>query len=184
MSHFEFLSVGIAIVVSFGVVRLLDGASSSLSRTHSYWPHLVWVALKLLQHFNIWWTLWSKHEASWSYAGFLAQLLAPLVLYLQATALVTSSPQSIENWRDHFYSVRRRFFGLNIAFACANPLAYSAAGMSVQSLVTPAVIALLSIVGILSDSHRVQSALALFALLGNLFLIVLFTYNPAASPFG
>jgi hypothetical protein len=184
ISHFEFLSVGIAIVVSFGVIRLLDGASHAVGRTRRYWPHLMWVALKLLQHFNIWWTLWTRREASWSYAGFLAQLMPPLVLYLQATALAPPSPEGIESWRDHFYSVRRRFFGLNIAFACANPLADFAVGGSGMSLVTPAGIIAISVVGILSDSHRVQTALALFALLGNLLLVALFTYNPAASPFG
>ena len=49
ISLFEFLSVGIAIVVSFGVVRLLDGAHYAAKPGQLYWPHLVWVALKLLE---------------------------------------------------------------------------------------------------------------------------------------
>jgi hypothetical protein len=116
--------------------------------------------------------------------GFLAQLLPPLVLNLQATTLVPSTPQSIESWRDHFYSVRRRFFALNIAFAAANPLANFAAGADGQNLFAPAPIAAISVVGILSDSHRAQSGLALFALLGNVVLVAVFSLNPATSPFG
>ena len=95
---FEYLSVAIAIVVSFGVVRLLDGVSHAIDRDSRYWPHLVWVGLKLLHHFNVWWLLWSTRDVSWDYGRFLAQLAAPLILYLQATALVTPSPQSVESW--------------------------------------------------------------------------------------
>jgi hypothetical protein len=183
MSHFEFISVGIAIVVSFGVVRLLDGGNYAVDRKRCYWPHLVWVMLKLLQHFNIWWLLWAKHDVSWSYAGFLAQLVSPVVLYLQATALVTTSPQSIESWREHFYLVRRRFFGLNIAFAFANPLASVAAGLETQ-IFAPFVVVAISAVGLLSESHRVHAALAVFALLANVVLVATLTLNAATSPFG
>jgi hypothetical protein len=183
ISLFEFLSVGIAIVVSFGVVRLLDGAHYAARAERLYWPHLVWVTLKLIQHFNIWWSLWARHEASWNYAAFLVQLLPPLILYLQATTLVTPSPQSIGNWREHFYSNHRRFFGLNLAFGLSNELASLAAGNEVV-LIAPLVIAMLSMVGLLSTSHRVHSALALVALLGNVLLIITFSLNPAENPFG
>jgi hypothetical protein len=183
MSLFEFLSVGIAIVVSFGVVRLLDGAHYAAKPGNLYWPHLVWVALKLVQHFNIWWSLWARHEASWSYGAFLVQLLPPLVLYLQAMALVTPSPQSVGDWREHYYSVHKRFFGLNLAFGLASPLANVTSGMDAQ--LTPAlIIVALSIIGFLSASHRVHSALALVALVGNIVVITIFSLNPAGNPFG
>jgi hypothetical protein len=184
MSLFEFLSVGIAIVVSFGVVRLLDGAYYAARREHIYWPHLVWVVLKLLQHFNIWWTLWERNDASWSYAAFLAQLLPPLTLYLQATTLVTPSPQSVGDWRAHYYLVARKFFGLNLAFGLANPLAAIASGNEIGSPVAAGGILAISAVGLLSKSHRVHSALALVALAGNILLITVFTLNPAGNPFG
>jgi hypothetical protein len=184
ISLFEFLSVAIAIVVSFGVVRLLDGVNYAAKPGQLYWPHLVWLALKLIQHFNIWWSLWERHEASWSYAAFLVQLVPPLVLYLQATALVTPSPQSITNWREHYYSVRRQFFGLNLVFGLSNPLAVLASGIEFRALAAPLIIVALSMIGLLTSSHRVHSALALVALVGNILLIALFTLNPAASPFG
>ena len=57
----------------------------------------MWLVLKLIQHFNIWWVLWAKHEVSWSYGAFLAQLISSLALYLQATALVSPSPQSVQS---------------------------------------------------------------------------------------
>ena len=175
MTLFEYISVAIAIVVSFGVVRLLDGFSHAVDRDRRYWPHLVWVGLKLLQHFNVWWLLWASRDVSWDYGRFLAQLGPPLILYLQATALVTSSPQSVESWRAHFYAIRRRFFGLNFFFGFASMLAgLVAAGPEVGwipplSAVAGAVgIAVLSTVGLMSDSHRVHSAVALIAVLTNI----------------
>ena len=65
---------------------------------------------QFIQCFNAWWVLWASRDVSWDYGRFLVQLGPPLILYLQATTLVTSTPQSVENWRAHFYAVRRRFF--------------------------------------------------------------------------
>ena len=76
------------------------------------------------------------------------------------------------------------FFSLNLLFAVANPLATIAATSSLPGLIPATLIAAISIVGLTSDSHRVHSALALFAVLGNVAIVVQFTLNPAASPFG
>ena len=172
MTFFEYISVAIAIVISFGVVRLLDGVSHAAGRNR-YWPHLAWVGIKFVQCFNAWWMLWASRDVSWDYGRFLVQLAPPLILYLQATALVTSSPQSVESWRAHYYAVRRRFFGLNFflgfAFYFANRVAASS-----EAYTTPwtgAVVAAVSIVGFVSDSHRVHSALALFLVAGNILLV-------------
>jgi len=147
------------------------------------------VGLKLLQHFNIWWSLWERREvsSSWTYATFLIQLLPPLILYLQATALVTPTPQVVSSWREHYYAGRRRFFGLNLAFGLSNPLALYAAGIGIdggQQLAPSLVIVAISLIGLLSSSHRVHSALAAAALLGNVLMITVLTLNPAESPFG
>ena len=138
----------------------------------------------MLQHFNVWWSLWERREAAWSYAAFLVQLIPPLTLYLQATALVTPTPQAVSGWQDHYYAVRRQFFGLNLVFGLSNPLALRAAGIEESQLAPSAIIIALSLVGLFSDSRRVHSALAVVAFLGNLLLITIFTLNPAESPFG
>ncbi len=113
---FEYISVGVVIVLSFGVVRLLDGAPASFQREKRYWPHSLWLAIKFLNHFQFWWIFWGTRDAEWNFVFFVAQLGTPVLLYLQASALVTSAPDSVEDWRVHFYAIRRRFFGLNIAF--------------------------------------------------------------------
>ncbi len=174
---FEYISVAIAIVVSFGVVRLLDGVSHAADPNRRYWPHLAWVGIKLLHCFNVWWGLWASRDVSWDYGRFLVQLGPPLILYLQATALVTSSPRSVENWRAHYYAVRRRFFGLNFFFGFAIEFASRVAAGPDAEWITPGLgtavgVAVLSAIGYVSDSHRVHSAFALIMVPVNIYFAV------------
>ena len=177
MSLFEYLSVAIAIVVSFAVVRLLDGVSHAVDAERRYWPHLVWVGVKFLQCFHAWWVLWASRGVSWDYGRFLVQLGPPLILYLQATALVTSTPQSVQSWREHYYAVRRRFFGLNLFFGFSIQFANQVAAgpeaeWTLQNFFIAILVAALSMVGLLSDSHRVHSVFALIMVPGNIFFAV------------
>jgi hypothetical protein len=102
------------------------------------------------------------------------QLGPPLILYLQATALVTSSPQSVGSWRARYYAVRRRFFGLNFFFGFAIEFANRVAAGPEAEWITPSIatavgVAALSTVGFVSDSHRLHSAFALIMVPGNVW---------------
>ncbi len=140
-----------------------------------YLPHAIWVAIKFLHLFMVWWNAWGLRNTEWNFGYFMLQLGTPVVLYLQASALVTSSPDEVRDWRNHFYSVRRRFFGLNIAFALINvPSIAVTAGIAVPPvvfLVVTAAVVALSIAGFRSESHRVQLGIASFAVALNLVAV-------------
>jgi hypothetical protein len=168
------MSVGVAIVLSFGVIRILDGIPSALAKEKRYWPHSVWLALKFLNLFQFWWISWGTRDADWQFLSFLAQLATPVVLYLQASVLTTSSPDSITDWRTHFYATRHRFFGLNVAFAFAIVLGRSLPTGGVPPIpviVVMSGIVVLSLIGYRSVSHRVQSGVALVAAFSNLVAV-------------
>jgi hypothetical protein len=171
ITFFEYISVGIAFVLSFGVVRLLDGISHALVREKRYWPHVLWIAIKLHNHFTVWWMYWALRDLEWTYATFMAQLSIPVVLYLQASALVSSRPESIDDWRVHFASIRRRFFGLNIAYLAGLtlivPFASGDWSMPPIALAVTVVAFAISVVGLLFESHRVQSVLVAVAVIFN-----------------
>jgi hypothetical protein len=141
------------IVLSFGVVRLLDGALASFPR-----------------------------DAEWNFVFFLAQLATPVILYLQASTLVTSSPDSIEDWRIHFYAIRRRFFGLNIAFGAVTPLASrlptGLLAPSVPFVAIAVAIVVLSGIALRSDSHRIQAMVVLLLALLNFVAIAILIMAP------
>ena len=112
-------------------------------------------------------------DIEWNFLYFVLQLGTPVVLYLQASALVTSNAGEVPNWRDHFYSVRKRFFGLNIAFATATvlTLGLTLGRAPISVAIVASIIVALSIVGFRSESHRVQLGIACFAFLLNLISV-------------
>lgn len=110
MTLFEYLAVSVSIVLSFGVIRLLDGIPAALSRDRRYWLHVVWIVNVLWLHAQSWWTFWSySNSVEWNYPRFMLALAAPAILYSVDITLVSGQPGEISSWRDHFYRVRLRF---------------------------------------------------------------------------
>ena len=111
MTHFEYISVAIAIVLSFTVLRLLDAAAHIGAPTKRYWVHGVWVAFLLMWSAVFWWLSWSHsaRQSEFSFPVFLLVITPPGILYLCATALVSHAPAEIPSWRDHYWAARRRF---------------------------------------------------------------------------
>ena len=116
MTLFEYLAVFVSIVLSFGVIRLLDGVPPAVKRGRYYPIHFGWVIALLWLHVQYWWVLWSYNTGvTWNYPRFLLVLASPLLLYSLAITLVPRDTDNVESWRDHFYGVHTRFFGI---FAC------------------------------------------------------------------
>lgn len=124
----------------------------------------------------VWWMYWALRDLEWTYATFMAQLSIPVILYLQASALVTSRPESVDDWSAHFNSTRRRFFGLNIAYLVGMTLSISLASgewdMPPAALAATVTAFSISVVGLLFESHRVQSVLVGIAVVMNTLSIV------------
>src|SRR3990172_5879526 len=107
MTLFEYVTVAVSIVLSFGVVRLLDGLRWAALPGRRYGVHLLWIPTKLLNHALYWWGLWALREAvAWNVASFLWILLFPRTLYLQSTALVTTQPETVLSCRAPFSPLR------------------------------------------------------------------------------
>ena len=116
MTLFEFLAVFLSIVLSFGVIRLLDGLPSALKRGRGYVIHTLWVISVLFMHVQYWWVFWSYSTVvEWNYPRFLIVLASPFLTYSLTTALVPVDHGTVESWRDHFCRVRTRFF---VLYAC------------------------------------------------------------------
>src|SRR5437867_9009875 len=114
MNLFEHVAVAFSMVLSFGVVRLLDGLRPALVPGRRYWVHALWLVQKLLNHAFYWWGFLSFREGvAWTVASFLWMLLVPSLLFLQATALATTNPSAVDSWRDHFFGIRAWFFSVD-----------------------------------------------------------------------
>lgn len=186
MSQFEFVMAVVSVVMSFGVVRLLDGLRSSFSADRRYWVHSLWVVVRLFSYVLLWWGSWSVREfESWNLFRFCLWLFPFGLLYLQSTALVTTSPSDIKDWKTHFYEIRSWFFATNIIFVVTLFVGTSALGaipvvhpISISYLL----ILMFSIAGYCSDSHKVQAVVVIFALLNLILGFGVQLFDPTDIP--
>ena len=117
MTLFEYLVVLLSIVLSLGVVRLLDALPAALLPGRRDWLHLVWLAFVFLTHVQYWWVFWSYHDVTtWTYPGFVLALASPVLLYSLAITVAPRRAHQVESWRAYFWARRVRFFSLFAAW--------------------------------------------------------------------
>jgi hypothetical protein len=120
---FEYITVAVSIVLSLGLVRLLEGSLNAFQRSRIYPIHAIWIVLTFNQHFSYWWQMWRyRGDVDWSYPRFVLQAIPALILYLVATVLVTAAPRQVTSWREHYYSIAPVLFGLNASLVVVSLL--------------------------------------------------------------
>jgi len=185
MTLFEYLAVSFSIVLSFAVVRILNGIADVFAWPRVYWIHAAWVTHKLIFLAYVWWNIWSFREISWNFLAFLAVLTNPSILYFQSSTLVPAQSGSVASWRDHFYAVRQRFFGAEIAWSLLVLLyGYLLLGVPVfhSIRITQAIGFLVAIVGMSTNRHAVHGILASVTLLAWLLRIALMFQPGSITP--
>jgi len=165
MTLFEYLSVAISLFLALSVTRGLDGFRDAFTPGRIYWVHASWVVIKLFNPVLLWWSFWALQASEWNLPKFAWSLLGPGILYLQVTSLVTRHPESISDWRAHFFGQQREFFVLNLIFVMWS---YTTGQILITDLplVTPllpgaALVWTCSLVGVVSKSHRVHSVIVI-----------------------
>ena len=104
MVLFEHVAVAFSMVLSFGVVRLLDGLRPAFVPGRRYWVHALWLVQKQLNHAFYWWGFLSFREGvAWTVASsgcssflpfsFFRQQLSPPPI--RAASLLGASTSSI-----------------------------------------------------------------------------------------
>ena len=182
MTFFEYISVATSIVLALAIARTVDGLRSSLAADRRYWVHAVWVAIKLTNPMTYWWFMWRFREVdTWNIVLFMLVLAWPVVLYLQVTSLVTRQPELIIDWRTHFYSQRRWFFGANICLQLISTgfvhLLATNSGAGTLDIARLVFLAL-SIVGLATDNAKAHGIIVV----GIVITLVLGNWAQAFTP--
>ena len=164
MTLFEFVTVAVSIVLSFGIVRLLDGLRPTFDESRRYWVHAIWVVITLNAHVLTWWTQWSlARDVEWNYGRFLWLLVGPGILYLMSTALVTDAPRAVPSWRDHYFEIRRWFFGaaalLNLNVHLTSYFLYGRPLLTTESLAGASILGI-TLLGFWSSNPRHHGMIA------------------------
>ncbi|MEM7220874.1 MAG: hypothetical protein AAF515_21105 [Pseudomonadota bacterium] len=168
MSQVEMVMTGYSIIIALCLARLLDGLRPAAAAGARYWVHYVWLINKIVNVVLLYWGTYYFLEESLSLAEFMLVLAPPSIVYLQCDALLTKDPDSITDWRAHYYRSRTLFFFANcllvplilgqIMLTSDGPLPFS----------VPAALALMgavSLLGALSASPRLHAGIAVVALL-------------------
>ena len=117
MTHFEYISVAVALIYALVVGRLLSGLGPSLEEGRRFPIQIAWIFTLFLVCIISWWRLWAAREVEWTPLRFLWILALPCLLYIRAAILTGSDPRKIDSFRDHFFANRLSFFWMGVANA-------------------------------------------------------------------
>jgi hypothetical protein len=170
MSQFEFITVAVSIVMALGVSRILDVIAPALRSPQRSWIHIGWVTQKFFNHVFWWWSLWSLRNLEWNLGFFVVELIAPVILYLQATALATPSKVNPDGWETRFFEIRVPFFLGNVGIVLTSFVIASFGGLPNAPHVLTAILGALALAGLATRQrlahHLIVGAALLVQLVG------------------
>ena len=118
----------------------------------------------------------------WNFWTFLLALVNPSIMYLQVFSLVSHIPHRVVSWRDHFYSQRKWFFGLNIILGMLVVIVWSNAltpePANLIAVIGYSFITVLSVAGFVSDNPRLHAVIVSMAGGFTLLYYGWVTFNP------
>src|SRR5262245_8908787 len=183
LSHFEYVSVALALVNALTVGLLLSSLTPVMDHERRYWVHAAWVLSLVLVAALQWWSFWTWRAVVWSPIRFLWALSLPGLLFVQASVLVGETG-SVTSYRDRFFERRVAFFSLGIALAVNIALGPWVLGLARWLSLTPAppVAASLMALSIAGIGFRTHLAHTIIASLAMLLAIASFLWLPVATP--
>ena len=118
ISHTLIVSLMYVTVLSFGLASLLTSLAQIIRRGNGIsvsFPHLNWLLILLLAHFNMVWhaVLFTNIEA-WSYHAFLVIVLGPTLAFFSANILVPepNDKPGDESINESYFSFIQQFLVL------------------------------------------------------------------------
>ena len=176
--------MAVSMILALTFAEGLRGLRSSIASGKRYGTHCAWLFIKLANPVFYWWSLWGLRERTefWNFWTYLLALLAPAIMYLQMTSLVSDRPNEILDWRKHFYSQRQWFFSLNAILAIvAIILSLSGYPDATRALISASAYSLffiLSLMGIFSDNPRLHAFIASVIAVFTIVFYGIATFSP------
>ena len=169
MSVVEFVLFPVAILVGLAIARLLEGLYIVSESKERYWVHTVWLCNKLGQVLlAVWaWRIGGSVGIALGENPTFGQMVLgmsiPGIIFLQAIALLGQTPDSTQNWLEHFYANRTRFFTLNLMMISVT--GYSSLIYGGVSVIPFFILFALNIFALVTDNRRVHGGIACVALI-------------------
>jgi hypothetical protein len=118
---FDFILVMVSLVLAIGVTHLVHGVANLIrlrGDTRLEPLPLVWAASLFLVGAQYWWSLWDFRNVEWRYPHFLYLLIAPTLLHIAASLLVsTDAVERGASLQSEFERIRVPFMVVMAAFS-------------------------------------------------------------------
>ena len=113
MSHFEYIMVMVSIIQGLGITLALRGISRLIRSPHREPVVLLWAVFLVLMYLQNWWAFWDMAAVEdWTIIKFLFVALYVCTMYAMTELMLPMASPPDTDWRAHFNSVRRWFFGM------------------------------------------------------------------------
>jgi hypothetical protein len=118
---FNFILVMVSLVLAIGVTHLVSGVAALVrlrGRVRLEPLVLVWAASLFLLAAIYWWSLWDLRSAQWRFPHFFYLLLAPTLLHVASSLLVSTDPEDVKHGvSSEFERVRIPFMAVMCVFS-------------------------------------------------------------------
>ena len=108
MNTFEYVTVAISIVLALSLGKLLSGIVVVLRSPKKDYLHIAWYFAILIAALLHWMSVWAYNDVThWNAIQFFSVMLTPMLLYVAAHLLLSSSPEGVEDWSEYFSDISR-----------------------------------------------------------------------------
>ena len=109
MTHFEYISIAVSIILGLSIIRLLTNLPAILERGKSYWVHSIWVFTLFWVIIQNWWAFWDFRNIEWNVGYFTLWVIAVSAIYMLVLALIEKKDPK-ESWKSKYYASHKVFF--------------------------------------------------------------------------
>jgi len=183
LSHFEYVSVALALLNALTVGLLLSSLPLAMEPGRRYGVHAAWVFTLILVAALQWWSFWTWRHVAWSPVRFLWALSLPGLLFVQASLLIGETA-AVSSFRDRFDERRVRFFSIGIILALSVGLSPWVLGLAPWFTLTPSHPISASIIVLYGSAIRFSTHIVQVIVVSLSFLLAVgaFLSIPVATP--
>ena len=118
MSHFEYISVMFSIILGLGLTLALRGISRLIRSPRRESAVVLWAVFLVFMYLQNWWAFWDMASIEgWDFFRFLLVSVYVCTLYAMTELILPMTASTDTDWREHFLSVRKWFYGMFVMLA-------------------------------------------------------------------
>ena len=176
MSEFEYVMVLVSIVIALAIAHLLTAVAEAIHRFRGHGESiklsavfLLWVGFVLIWLVSFWWWEFKFQEVAveWSYGLYLFVICYAIVLFMLAEILVPHRMRGVSDSYVHFVEGRKWFFGTLLLVQAIDVIDTFLKGyewgLRPEAIASYLVIAIVAIVGVISERRSTQTGAAVVA---------------------